>query len=278
MSSGSGKSYGIKTERPTIGVIPAAGYGRRLPGLTTSKELYPISTWRFPGEESIRPGAVIEHVLSSMYLAKISQAVVTTRRDKPDIPAHLDSIARPIPSITYRFLDSSPSLAHSIAAAIENREGFDMVLGLPDILFRPDNTFECLLNRWRERNCDVLLTLAPTDRAEKSDMVELDKNQRVLKIHVKQAACRCSYAWINGVWGSQFCDFLISYLEELTLRVSSESVPTDLRDELQLGWIFQMAIEEGLRVEGLRLENGRFIDIGTPDDAARIARFSDIEN
>ncbi len=263
-----------ETPRPLIAVIPAAGRGHRLPKRSASKELSPLSAWRFPGEDAPRPGVVVEHLLGAIRLARIRQILVVTRTDKRDIPRHLTTERDPNLPLAYVFLSESPSVPHSIAAAASFAAACDVVLGLPDILFRPEDAVVSLLERWRQTNCDILLGLFATDRPDKSDMIELEDNMSVSKILVKPAACELRYAWILAVWNPKFTDYLLDSVERGERKSLESAAISDRGTEVHLGQIFQDAVDDGMRVEGLPMAGGRFIDIGTPEDAARLVDFS----
>lgn len=264
----------LQTPRSLIAVIPAAGRGRRLPERSASKELFPLSAWRFPGEDMPRSGVVVEHLLGAIRIAGVRQALVVTRTDKQDIPQHFTIESGVRLPITYVLLSESPSVPHSIAAAAPLAAGCDVVFGLPDILFTPGDAVVTLLERWNQTNCDILLGLFETGRPDKSDMVELEDDMSIKRILIKQAACKLRHAWILAVWSPIFTEFLLENIKRREQQFLESGAIPERGTEIHLGQIFREAIDDGIRVEGLPIAGGRFIDIGTPEDAARIADFS----
>ncbi|MGH9196789.1 MAG: NTP transferase domain-containing protein, partial [Acidimicrobiia bacterium] len=65
---------GSAYEPRLIGIVPAAGYASRLPGLRCSKEALPV-----------KGKPVIEHLLERMWMAGCSDIRVVTRPEKKDV-------------------------------------------------------------------------------------------------------------------------------------------------------------------------------------------------
>jgi glucose-1-phosphate thymidylyltransferase len=206
----------------------------------------------------------MEHLLGAFEIAGVDRIVVVTRAQKPDIPEYLGRSKKLSSLPTCVLLESSPSVPHSIAAAASFLEHRDVLLGFPDIVFHPRSAVRRLLARWHETQCDILLGLFPTDRPERSDMVELGALDRVRRILVKPRRCELRHAWIIAVWNERFTRYL-------TGRVDG---PATDPVELHLGEVFQDALTDGLSAEGLVIEDGRFLDVGTRADGRALAAFA----
>lgn len=250
--------------RPMIGVVPAAGRATRWRGqLTHSKELYPvagITTFKGKGVP------VIAGLLGAFRLGSVRRAIVVTRPQKVDIPVKLlggEDFGCPL---AYVFVDASPSVPHTIAAALPFLEGCDVALGFPDIIFQPTDAIRTMAAARSEENWDVLLGLFETDRPESADMVDLDRSGTVRQVVVKQPGRGLMYSWITALWRPRFT----AYLRE-SLHSGSEIVTS--HDELHVGHLMQNAIRDGLSIKGLPIAGGRFLDLGSPEGAERLSTF-----
>lgn len=237
-----------------VGVVPAAGSARRLGFLPCSKEVFPLGL-----DADGRPRAVCEHLLESYRLAGIERALVLVRQGKWDVPAHLGSGERWRLGLAYRVLEPTPSVPHTLAHARPFLGDVWVALGFPDILFEPKDAFARLLEHRRTSTAEVILGLFPTDRCEKTDMVELGAGNRVQKLVIKQADRGLCFTWSIALWNPRFMDFLC----EFTHR------HREGENELWVGNVIQAAIEEGFGIEGVAFPEGSYLDIGTPEDLER---------
>jgi glucose-1-phosphate thymidylyltransferase len=250
--------------RPLIGLIPAAGHATRWRGqLSFSKELYPVAeSQQIQGNQ--RP--VIAGLLEAFQTAGIGRAVVVTRSGKLDIAAKLLDGKDYGCRLAYVVVDATPSVPYSVSAAIPFVDEFDVVLGFPDIVFRPSDAVRTLVAARSTPHWDVLLALFESDRPEAVDMVDFDDNGTVRRIVVKQAACGLRYSWILALWSPRFTAYLQSSLQAV------DEIGQSAR-ELHLGHLLQDAIDAGLKVVGVPIAGGRFLDLGSPEEAERLAGF-----
>jgi glucose-1-phosphate thymidylyltransferase len=248
--------------RPLIGLIPAAGHAARWRGqLGYSKELYPVPD---PRRVESGPRPVIAWLLDSFQTAGIERAVIVTRAAKLDIAAKLRDGQEYGCRLAYVIVDESPSVPYSVSAAIPFVEEFDVVLGFPDIVFRPSDAIRTLVAARTAADWDVLLGLFESDRPEAVDMVDFDDSGAVRRIVVKQPACGLRYSWILALWSPRFTAYL---------RSSPRAVDDigQSQRELHLGHIMQHAIDAGLKVVGVPIAGGRFLDLGSPEEVRRLA-------
>jgi len=73
--------------------------------------------------------------------------------------------------------------------------------------------------------------------------------------------------WAIAVWTHTFTQFLYEYL----IEIEHSNVLTS-RKELPIGDVIQAAIDEGFPVEAEAFTNGRYLDIGTPENLAEAVR------
>ncbi len=237
--------------RRLIGLVPAAGRALRLGPLPGSKEILPLGRRR----------VVSEHLLDAYRRAGVDHALVLLRKGKWDIPNRLgDGRDLGLP-LAYLALDATAGIPETLDAATPFVAGADVALGFPDTWFEPRDAYVHLLRRLRGTDAEVVLGLVPSDRSEKTDMVELDDSGRVRRIVVKERDTGLRYAWMIAVWTPAFSRFL------------HDSVTTagDRQGELYPGHVIQAAVDDGLRVDGVAFPEGSFLDIGTPEDLARAA-------
>ena len=158
-----------------VGVIPAAGYARRLIGLTGSKEMVSVGG---------RP--VIDHLVERM-LAAADEIVVITRPDKQDVVQHV----RPRGC---RVVEGQPaSVSESLLLGLRELDATDVaLLGFPDTIWEPQDGFAQLV-RALDRT-DVSLGVFRSEEPERSDVVTLD-GDRVVSVQVKPTVPATNLVW-----------------------------------------------------------------------------------
>ena len=102
-------------------------------------------------------------------------------------------------------------------------------------------------------------------------MVELDAHGRVRLLVIKPERSELRYAWEIAVWTPTFTRLMHEFVarDARQRAVASGS----LQAEAQISAVVQAAIEAGLAVEAVIFENGRCLDIGTPEDLLRADRW-----
>jgi glucose-1-phosphate thymidylyltransferase len=143
--------------------------------------------------------------------------------------------------------------------------GAIVALGFPDILFRPADLFTRTLAHQASTGADVVLSLIPAERPADTDMVDIDERGAVRDIVVRPANTHLRYTWATAVWTATFSHFLHEYVAG-DGRADSQR-PSDR--ELFVGDVIRAAAQSGLRVGGVAVPQGAFLDIGTPRDLAR---------
>lgn len=241
--------------KEVIGVIPAAGYGRRLGALPCSKELLPL------GSRDGRPVTPCGLLLEAMVRSGILRALILLRAGKWDIPAFFTTGVEAVGlELAYRVVQETPSAPATIATAAPFVGGNLVALGFPDILIQPPDAFAALLRHREKTGAEVALALFPSVRADKADMVEVGPDGRLRKLWIKEGRNELPYTWGLAVWTPTFTRLLV----EATARE-----PHPGARELFVGDLIQEAVERGLVVETLTFPHGLCLDIGTPEDLER---------
>lgn len=240
-----------------VGLVPAAGQATRLGPLPCSKEIYPLVTHEGFGGPRVRVACAA--LLEGFVAAGVDRAFVVLGQGKWDIPAFLDEGAPAGLALAYLTIRRSPSTCHTVDRAFPFTRGAMVAFGFPDIVFEPVDALGHLRAHQEATGADVVLGLFPAERPEKMDMVDTDTTGRVRRVVIKPARTRLRDTWILAVWTPAFTEFL----HERMAKGGGQA-----GRELYVGDLVQAAIDEGWRVDGLGIADGRYRDIGTPEDLA----------
>jgi glucose-1-phosphate thymidylyltransferase len=242
-----------------IGLIPAGGQAKRISPLPCSKEMYPIGFWHGSDQTRRGPKVVCSYLLEKMRLAGIIRAFIVLRQGKWDIPAYFQDGRMFEMHLAYLMLGAPYGVPYTVEQAYSFVQNKQIAFGFPDILFQPDNAFAQLLSRQERSQADVILGLFPTDQPHKVDMVDVDPDGRIQQLIIRPVQSPLRYTWGIAVWGPHFTGFMHEYL-------LNRKVPGPADPELCMGDVFEAAIRNGMRVEGLAVSKEPYVDIGTPED------------
>jgi NDP-sugar pyrophosphorylase family protein len=214
-----------------VGVIPAAGYARRLPGINGSKEMLEIGG---------RP--VVEYLVERMRFSRPDRIRIITREAKADLIEHARSMELEV------VVADTSSAGESIATGVSDLEPADLVLlGFPDTIFEPPHAFQMLLEALTGE-LTLVLGLFTTSQPSDADVVVLDEEGLVREILIKPTAPTS-----NHIWGCA-----VAHRESLN-GISSCEYP---------GEHFQRYCRSG-SVKGVWLSD-TFVDVGTPQVLTRL--------
>jgi glucose-1-phosphate thymidylyltransferase len=244
-----------------VGLLPAGGQATRIAPLPCSKELYPVGFRTVEGGHGLRPKVVCHYLLEKMRLAGITKAYIVLRKGKWDIPAYLGDGTMLDMHLAYLVMRLPFGAPYTLDQAYPFVQDAVVAFGFPDIVFRPDDAFVRLLGHQAITNADVVLGLFPTDQSQRMDMVELGDDGRVRQIVIKPSQTNLCYTWIIAVWTPIFTRFMHRYL--------ATSQDPEQR-EWFVGDVIQAAIHNDLRVEAVLFPGGTCLDIGTPDNLAKV--------
>jgi glucose-1-phosphate thymidylyltransferase len=245
-----------------VGLVPAAGRAERLGPLPCSKEILPVSV-RAAGEPRLESAAA--RLLRQFAAAGVRRGFVVLDDDKWDVARYLgDGTALGV-DLAYLTIRRSPSTPATVDRAFEHVREATVVFGFPDILLRPEDTFDRLLDRLGQTGADAVLGLFPADQPQRVDMVDVDQSGRVRRILVKPDRTELELAWLTAVWTPAFT----AYLHALLARPAADG-----RRELYVGDVVRAGIDEGLHVDSVAFEDGAYLDVGTPDDLLRALKGS----
>lgn len=254
-----------------VGLIPAAGRGTRLGALPFSKEILPVD-WDTANGQQTRPVAVIEKLIRSLRVAGATRTFVVLRTGKWDIPAYLGDGGPWDMSLGYVMMRHPHGQPFSLDAAYPFLGDATVLLGYPDILIEPEDAHLRVADHLESSSANIVLGLFPVRDPEKTDMVELDSSGSVSRLVVKPADSTLRYTWMVAAWDSSITEFLHRFVLDRVGRGADGDESAFVVDgrELYMGDVFTAAITEGFKVEPVVFDDGRYIDIGTPDDLREV--------
>jgi glucose-1-phosphate thymidylyltransferase len=254
-----------------IGLLPAAGQGTRISPLPMSKELFPIGFRAVAGKSGPRPKVVCHYLLEKMHQAGITEAFLILRPGKWDIPEFLGDGADLGMRLAYLTVHVPFGVPFSLHQAYPFIQNATVVMGFPDILFRPDDAYKVLLERLHTGNADVILGLFPTDQPEKVGVVDFDASGQVQGIYEKSNFTHLRYMWAIAAWRPSFTEFLHQFVTDRQYQLIGNQAPQNLKEmppytEVPIGDVIQASIQAGLKVAAHPFETGSYLDIGTPEN------------
>lgn len=253
-----------------IGLVPAAGQGRRIAPLPMSKELFPIGFGRTHQDGTLRPKVACHYLLERMRLGGAREVYIAIRPGKWDIPTYLGDGSRMGMAFAYLMVHVPFGVPFSLDQAYPFTRDANVLLGFPDILTWPEDAYPTLLDRLSRGSADAVLGLFPTDQPDQVGLVDFDEAGVVRGIFEKSSLTHLGWMWALAVWRPSFSDFLHGFVQERLARWLGGVAPQDLEampdyQEVAIGDVLHAAIESGLRVEGHPFQGGRYIDIGVPE-------------
>jgi glucose-1-phosphate thymidylyltransferase len=229
-----------------IGIIPAAGAGQRIQPLGCSKELLPVGSRVMDGVE--RPKAVMEYLVERMISAGASEICMVISGEKTDIVKYFAE--RDYAAEIFFVVQQRPEgLCDALFRAEPFARNHDHVLlGLPDTIWFPENTYWIALER--DRMADVNLICFPVLDPSQFDAVVSDEHGYVRQVQVKVRNPESHWIWgAVTTTGHAF----------RALKLLWESRH---REDEYLGHLLNAFIEAGNTVRAAHIGE-TYIDVGT---------------
>lgn len=247
-----------------IGIIPAAGHASRISPIPCSKEIFPIGFQNREGETEIRVAA--SALLESFYEAEVDQVYMIIRKGKWDIPQYLGTEILTECSLAYLVTDPTKGTHYTIDLAYRFVKDHIVLLGFPDILFKPQNAFALLLDKQQKTGADIVLGLFESTNPQGADMLEIDSEGRLRNIVIKPQETDLKYTWIIAVWTPAFSEYLHEFV---STRENSSSEKSAGEGEVYIGDVIRHALKDGFNIDTVLFPEGEYTDIGTVPDLKR---------
>jgi glucose-1-phosphate thymidylyltransferase len=247
--------------RRVVGIIPAAGKGTRISPLPGSKELFPVGFGEIEVEGKLRryPKVVSQYLVDQMVAAGVEQIYMIISDGKWDIPHYYGSGKRFGANIVYLLVDEMVGMPYTINVAFPLLKDDTVLFGMPDTIFKPENSLLSLLAHHEQYKADLTLGLFATDQPWRFGMVGYDDECRLTACVDKPRRSSLKFMWGNACWGPAF-----SRLLDNGIRASVS--PKASKREVVLGDYFSKAVEAGLDVRVHPFLDGEYVDIGSPKD------------
>jgi glucose-1-phosphate thymidylyltransferase len=258
-----------------IGLVPASGTANRIAPIPCSKEIFPVSFGTLLNQPDQRPKSCCQFLLENMHLAGARIAYVVIREGKWDIPAYLGDGSSIGINLAYLMMNAPFGVPFTLDQAYAFVKDALILFGFPDILVLPQDAFKQLLQRQRDTQADIVLGLFEALEPEKVDMVQLTADGRITDIEVKKAGSEARYCWIIAVWSPVFTAYLHRFVTKILLARQPSELSSNITPEIHIGSVIVDAIRDGLTAVPLIFENGRFLDIGTPENLLKAPLFKD---
>ena len=255
-----------------IGLIPAGGLAARLGKIPCSKEIYPLMKSKSVNKDGAEINVISEYLINSYRIAGINNIYFILRRGKWDIPAYYSDGKDLGVNISYLIMNLPYGTPFTLDQAYPFTKDKYIALGYPDIMFEPAEAFIKIKEKISETNADIVLGLFPIDNYRSWDMTEFDNNGKIRNLIIKQDRPDLKYGWTIALWNPSFWEFMHDYIQNIISSGGDGKVIVEGQEprELYPGDIFVEAIKAGLKVESVIFENGKSLDIGTPEDLGKI--------
>ena len=100
-----------------VGLVPAAGWGRRLSPLPFSKEMYPVGFHDGRGDLHPRPKVVCQYLLENMQRAGVRKTYIILRDGKWDIPSYFTGGTTLELTLAYLVVQATPGVPYTLEYA-----------------------------------------------------------------------------------------------------------------------------------------------------------------
>lgn len=249
-----------------IGLIPAAGTAERLSPLPFSKELFPIGYYKHALDSAVlHPKPVIHYLIDQMKSSTVKNIYVIINPNKWDIISYLKSGNYLNMNFSYLIQENSFGMPFALNMAFDwIDKNTTTIFGMPDTIFKPENSFELLLKAHQSEKADLTLGLFLTNYPQKFGMVTFDENNNFLWTYDKPQSTNLNFMWGIACWEYSFASLMNDYLIGNKNKINKK--------EIILGDIFNIAKTQGLKIKVLPFTSGDYHDIGSLDELISILK------
>jgi dTDP-glucose pyrophosphorylase len=238
---------GYILQKVRLGVIPAAGSGRRLGPFPNAipKELLPV------GEK-----AVIEHVVEAMTIAGIRDVVIVCSPHKHGLSDYLGSGKRFGVNLSYVIQDERLGLADAVLSSEHLvDESFAVVLG--DNFFYPKSFLGELISYHVDMGADATLGVADVEDVSRHGIISPEED-RIVDI-VEKPSQEKAFSRLGAIGMYVFSHEIFDAIKK---------TEPGHKGEIQLTDSVKVMIDQKKKVLYRKID-GIHIDVGTPGDLMR---------
>jgi len=241
-----------------VGLIPAAGKGSRLAPFPCPKELFPIGYQDYPvnGLMQRRPKVISQYLMEHIIEAGAKKMFLIISEGKGDIMKYYGDGSKFNTDIAYLYQEDLKGMPNALDIASSWIGDSTVLFGMPDTIIEPDNLFVSMLAYHRAEGADVTLGLFPTNYPAKFGMALLNEKNDVVYTIDKPSKSELKFMWGCAIWSGSFTRLLSEFVKARN---------ADMKENV-LGDVFNLAIEQKMRVKGYVADEGKYIDIGTSDE------------
>lgn len=250
----------MSRSRKVIGLIPAAGYARRISPLPCSKEIYPI----VQPDGSCRVAA--SYMMENLRKASVERTYMILREGKWDIPSYFSGDTNTGLDVAYVVTKATEGVPQTIDKAYPFIKQDKVLFGFPDILLQPSSAYVSLLEKQADTGADLVLGVFKARDPGKMDMVDYNSKGAIEDIVIKPEKTSLLYTWIIAAWTPVFSDFLHDYIIKSSSDGLAGDEASDNKGELYIGDVFRDAIQSGMKTSSVTFDEGAYLDIGTPSE------------
>lgn len=245
-----------------IGIIPAGGSGRRMMPFKVWKELIHVGYKKAGDGDNLTyiPKIVSEYIIENMVSAEVSKIIMVLNEQKYDLVRFFGDGRNYGTSIVYSNQNNDSGIT-GMPVAIDTAylwlKGKTVLMGMPDTIIEPYDSFRDLLRFHKETNADLTLGVFPTNIPQRLAPVYMDIKTGTVKSIVDKPKYPDMYnTWGIAVWSGKFTEMLHEYLLKLYEKSKDKNMEVIMSD------IFMESINRGYNVRALFFEKGQYHDIG----------------
>ena len=232
-----------------VGLVPAAGRGKRIAPLPCSKELYPIG-FRPDARGDLRPEVASSHLLEKFRRAGITRAVVILRDGKWDIPAYFGDGRAAGLNLAYVVIQGSiRSLPTRSTEPIPSSPARRWLSAFPTFCSAPT-----MCSSGCSSTCIAPMLISSsgaTRRMTSANWICWTSTTTggFARFHLKPQTSALRFSWICAVWSASFSQFMHDYVGRERASTGREGPAyhgIDPQGDLPVGAVIRAAIEKGL--------------------------------
>lgn len=240
---------------PLVGLLPAAGRGVRFGASGYIKELFPLLFTSGAEDRILEPRPLCEMALRAIRAAGAERCLVLVSPEKMEILRVLGAGAGVDLALAYMVQPEPRGLPHAVRCAWPWLGTADVVFAMPDTIVLPTDALRRVHEFRLRTGADLTLGVFPVEEPERFGPVEVAPDGTILRILDKPPHREVKTVWGVCAWAESFTRFCAGWDAVAERERPAERV---------LGNAFEAARKAGLVVNACALEDGVYLDIGTP--------------